>query len=78
MAQQFWTSSNGDQPVKPADLDGVTDTGQALMTAANADAAAQAVAPGSTVLSAAATAAIAALVPGSATAEEIVNALQAT
>ena len=78
MTQQFWTSSNGDQNVKADDVSDATATGQALMKASDAAAAAQVIAPGSTVLSAAATTAIAALDPSTATAEQIVNALQAT
>lgn len=77
MAQKFWTSNNGDQSVKAGDVADATATGQALMKATSADAAAQVIAPGSTVLSAAATTAIAALT-GSSTAAEIVAALQAT
>lgn len=77
MAQKFWTSSNGDQFVQPSDLEGLTETGQALLSAENAEAAAEVIAPGSTVLSAAATAAIAALTSES-TAAQIVAALQAS
>jgi len=77
MGQKFWTTTNGDQAVQPGDLEGVTDTGAALLTSADAEAAAQVVAPGSTVLSAAATTAIAALTSSS-TAADIVAALQAT
>jgi len=70
--------SDGSLVVSTSDIDGITETGTAVLTAADVAALQQVVAPGSTILSAAATTAIAALVAASATAEEIVNALQAT
>ena len=69
-------NSDGSLTVQITDLDGVTATGQAVLTAADVAALQQIVAPGSTILSAAATAAIAALT-GSSTAANIVTALQA-
>lgn len=84
----LWSSSKGDVNVTGINPDGsitisvdssnATATGVAVLTAADVAALQQVVAPGSTILSAAATTAIAALVPASATAEEIVDALQAT
>lgn len=84
----LWSSQTGDVNVAALNPDGsitlsssnsnATATGIAVLTAADVAALQQVVSPGSTILSAAATTAIAALVPGSATAEEIVNALQAT
>ncbi|MDE2471769.1 MAG: hypothetical protein KGL35_24365 [Bradyrhizobium sp.] len=67
---------DGSLVVAPADITGATTVGIDALTAVDAAALQQVVAPGSTILSAAATTAIAALTSGS-TAAEIVAALQA-
>lgn len=77
MATKFWTSSNGDQNIKADDVADASAVGKGLLKAEDAAAAANIIAPGSTVLSAAATSAIAALTSGS-TAADIVAALKAT
>jgi len=81
----LWSSNNGDVTVTGIQADGsllitvdtsnATATGVAVLTAADVAALQQVVAPGSTILSAGATAAIAALT-GSSTAANIVTALQ--
>ena len=83
----LWSSNNGDVTVTGIAADGslvisvdtsnATATGVAVLTAADVAALQQVVSPGSTVLSAGATAAIAALT-GSSTAADIVTALQTT
>jgi len=84
---QLWSSAKGDVTVDAIGDDGSitltttnsngTATGIAVLTAADVASLQQIVAPGSTILSAAATTAIAALT-GSSTAANIVAALQAT
>mgnify|MGYP001112597257 CR=1 FL=1 len=84
----LWSSANGDVQVSAigadgsvtittADISDATATGAAVLTTADVAALQQVVSPGSTLLSAAATAAIAALT-GSSTAADIVTALQTT
>jgi len=83
----LWSSNNGDVTVAGITADGsllitvdtsnATATGVSVLTAADVAALQQIVSPGSTILSAAATAAIAALTSGS-NAAAIVAALQAT
>lgn len=83
----LWSSNNGDVTVTGINPDGsllitvdtsnATATGVAVLTAADVAALQQVVSPGSTILSAGATAAIAALT-GSSTAANIVTALQTT
>lgn len=83
----LWSSANGDVQVSAVNADGsisittdtsnATATGVAVLTAADVAALQQIVSPGSTILSAGATAAIAALT-GSSTAANIVTALQTT
>lgn len=83
----LWSSNNGDVTVTGIQDDGsllitvdtsnATAPGVAVLTAADVAALQQVVAPGSTILSAGATAAIAALT-GSSTAADIVTALQTT
>lgn len=83
----LWSSGNGDVQVSAVNADGsltisvdtsnATAPGVAVLTAADVAALQQVVAPGSTILSAGATAAIAALTSGS-TAANIVAALQTT
>lgn len=68
---------DGTITIAAANISDSTATGRSLLTAADADAAAQVIAPSNTILSAAATAAIAALT-GASTAADIVAALQAT
>ena len=83
----LWSSANGDVQVSAVNADGTitiavdtsnaTATGVAVLTAADVAALQQVVSPGSTILSAGATAAIAALT-GLSTAADIVTALQTT
>lgn len=83
----LWSSNNGDVTVAGINPDGsmlitvdtsnATATGVAVLTAADVAALQQVVSPGSTILSAGATAAIAALTSGS-NAAAIVAALQTT
>jgi hypothetical protein len=78
MATKFWTTSNGDQNIKTADIADATATGKSLMQAEDAAAAAAVVAPQIPGrLSSAAMTAIAALTSES-TAADIVAALQAS
>ena len=83
----LWSSANGDVNVSAVNADGsitlsvansnATTPGLAVLPAADVAALQQVVSPGSTILSAGATAAIAALT-GSSTAANIVTALQTT